>query len=73
VPDGPAGRSRTPEQADVQIEAGVLKIVRIAAEEGDVLFRREHQPHVGVFFQTVQVVQAALVQGDHVAPQAGLV
>ena len=61
------------EEADVEIVAGILEVVRIAAEEGDVLLGREDQPHVGVFLVAVEVVQPALVERDHVAPQAGLV
>ena len=61
------------EEADVQIVARILEIVRIAAEKGDLLLRREDQPHVGVVFVRVEVIQPALVERDHVAPQAGLV
>ena len=61
------------EQADVEVEARVLEVVRVAAEEGDLLFGREDQPDVGVFLVAVEVILAALVEGDHVAAQAGLV
>ena len=61
------------EEADVEIVARVLEVVRVAAEEGDVLLRGEDQPHVGVFLVAIEMVQAALVQRDHVAAQAGLV
>ena len=36
------------EEADIEVVARILEIVRVAAEKRDVLLRREHQPHVGV-------------------------
>ena len=47
------------EEAHIQIEARILEVVGIAAEEGDILLGREDQPHVGVFFEAVEVVQPA--------------
>ena len=61
------------EEADVEVVARILEVVGIAAEEGDVLFRREDQPHVGVFLELIEMILAALKQRDHVAAQAGLV
>ena len=61
------------EQADVQIKAGIFKVVRVAAVERDLLLRREDEAHVGVFLETVQMILAALIQRDHVAAEAGLV
>ena len=60
------------EEADVEVVAGILEIVRIAAEEGGVLLGGEDQPHVGVLLVAVEMVQPAVVERDHVAPQAGL-
>ena len=37
------------EEADVEVVARVLEVVRIAAEEGDVELGGEHQADVGVF------------------------
>ena len=61
------------EEADVEIVARILEVVRVAAEEGDVLLRREDQPHVGVLLVAVEMVLPALVERDHVAAQPGLV
>ena len=51
------------EKADIQIVAREFEVVRVAAEEGDLLFRREDQPHIGVLFEAIKVILAALVQG----------
>ena len=59
------------EEADVEIVARVGEVVGIAAEEGDVKFGREHQPHVGVLLVLVEVIDFARVERDHVAAQAG--
>ena len=60
------------EEADVEVVAGILEVVGIAAEEGGGLLGGEDQPHVGVFLVAVEMVQAAVVERDHVAPQTGL-
>ena len=36
------------EEADVEVEARVLEVVRVAAEEGDLLLGREDEADVGV-------------------------
>ena len=46
------------EEADVEVVAGILEVVRIAAEEGDRLLRGEDQPHVGIFLVAIEVVRA---------------
>ena len=51
-----------PEEADVEVVAGIFEVVGVAAEERDVEFGSEDQPDVGVFFVAVQVVLAPLVQ-----------
>ena len=61
------------EEADIQVEAGILEVVAIAAERGAALLRRENQPHVVVFFVLVEVIQPAAVERDHFALQPGLV
>ena len=61
------------EEADVQVEAGVLEVVGVAAEEGDRLLRGEDQPHVGVTPGLVEVVAGAVVERDDPAVQAGAV
>ena len=61
------------EEADVQVEARILEVVRVAAVEGDLLFGGEDQADIGVFLEAVEVVLAALVERDDVAAQPGLV
>src|SRR4051812_6971289 len=60
------------EKADVQIVARVFKIVRIAAEERDLLFGSKHQAHVGVLLELIQVILPPLEQRDYVASQTRL-
>ena len=43
------------EEADVQIVAGILEIVGVAAEKGGVEFGREDQAHVGVLLIFVEM------------------
>ena len=61
-----------PEQAHVEIEAGKLEVVGIAAEEGDLAFGSEDEADVGVLLRPVEVIGAALEERDDVASQAGL-
>ena len=61
------------EEADVEIVARILEVVRVAAVKGDLLLRGEDQPDVGVLFEAIKVILPALVERDHVAAQAGLV
>ena len=60
-----------PEEADVEVVAGKLEVVGIAAKECDLLLGREDEPHVGIFLGSVKMVEATLMERDHVAPQAG--
>ena len=41
------------EDADIEIEARVFEVVRIAAVEGRLLFRSEDEPHVIVTFVAI--------------------
>ena len=52
---------------DVEVVARELEVVGIAAEEGDRLLGREHQPHVLVAAVLVEIVDAAVIELDHVA------
>ena len=54
-------------EGDVQIVAGELEVVRVAAEEGDGVLGGEHQAHVLEAAVLVEVVLAALVERHHVA------
>ena len=62
-----------PEEADVEVVAGILEVVRIAAEKRRGEFGGEDQADVGVFLEGVEMVLPALIERDHVAAQAGLV
>ena len=55
------------EEADVEVVARILEVVGIAAEEGDLLLRGEDQADVGVLLVAIEVILAALVEGDDVA------
>ena len=39
------------EEADVEVVSRVLEVVRVAAEEGDLLLGRKDQPHIRVFLE----------------------
>src|SRR5579871_5563326 len=58
-----------PEETDVEVVTRVLEIIDIAAEGGDGAFRREHQTDIGVFPVSIEMIEAALVERDHVAAQ----
>ena len=55
------------QHAHVEVVAREVEVVRVAAEERHRQFRREHQAHVLVAMVLVYVVDAAVVQVDHVA------
>ncbi len=61
-----------PQEGHIQVEAGEVEIVRIAAEEGHGELRREGQAHVGIAAVAVQHVLAAVIQADHLAAQVRL-
>jgi hypothetical protein len=54
------------EEAAIEVEAGELEVVSVAAEEGGLLLG-EDQPHVGVGAIAVEVVLPALEEGDDLA------
>lgn len=56
---------------DIEIVAGILEVVGIAAEERRLLLGREDEADVGVNLVAVKVVARALVERDDVAAQAG--
>src|SRR5437667_6039292 len=58
-------------ECDIQIVARELEIIRIAAKKGHLKFRRKNQPHVGVFVETIKVIESAGVERDYVAADAG--
>ena len=61
------------EKTHIEVEARKLEVVRIAAEERDLLLRREDQADVGVAFETVEMIRAALPERDHIRAQTGLI
>src|SRR6266536_2028881 len=61
------------EEADIEVVAGVFEIVGVAAEEGDVFFGREDEADVGVLFELIEVILAALKERDDDAAEASLV
>src|SRR6185369_8737462 len=58
------------EQANIQIVARELEVVGIAAVERNLLLRREYQSHVGVAFEAIQMIRAALPKRDDIGAQA---
>ena len=61
------------EEADVEVVARIFKVIRVAAVKGDLLLRREHQTHIGVALEAIEVILPALIQRDDVAAQLGFV
>ncbi len=61
------------EETDVQVEARKLEIVHVAAEERDLLFGREHEPHVGVTLELIQMIRATLPERDDIRPHSGAI
>ena len=57
------------DERDVEIVAGEVEVVGIAAEERDGHLRREHQAHVLEPLVSVEAVLAAVIQLDHVAAE----
>ena len=55
------------EKADVEIVARIREVVRIAAVEGDLLLRSEHQANVRVMLETIEVILPALIERDDLA------
>src|SRR5215471_221322 len=55
------------QEREIEVIAGKVEIVGIAAEEGGGKFDREHQPHVGIFAVGVEFVLAAVVERDDLA------
>src|SRR6266567_9442915 len=60
------------EDTDIEIEARVIEIVRVAAVKSDLLFGSKDKPYVVVTLETIKVIGAALVKRDHVGTQSSL-
>ena len=54
------------EQADIEIVARILEIVGITAEESHLLFGGEDQADVIIALVSIEVVRAALIQGNDI-------
>ena len=63
----------SPENANIEIEAGIFEIVRIAAVKSHLLLGRENNPDVVVTFVTIKMISAALIKRDDVRAQTGFV
>ena len=63
----------SPENADIEIEARIFEIVRIAAVKGHLLFRRENNANIVVTLVAVKMINTALIKRDHIGAQAGFV
>ena len=59
------------QKSDIEIETREIEIVRIAAELCNCKLRRKHQAHIGVALVTIQIVNAAVVERNEVAADAG--
>src|SRR5262249_38370895 len=55
------------EEAYIEVITRILEVVGVAPIKGDLLLRREDQPNVGVFLESIEMILAALVQGNDVA------
>src|SRR5438132_8662139 len=60
-----------PKECDIQVVARELEIIRIASKKRHLKFRRKNQPHVGVLFKTIKVIESAGVERDYIAADAG--
>ena len=54
------------EQADIEIVARILEIVGITAEESHLLFGGEDQADVVIALVSIEMVRAALIQGNDI-------
>ena len=61
------------EETDIEVVAWELEVVRVAAVERDLRFRREGEAHVRVFLEAIEMIGATLPERDDVRAQVGLV
>src|ERR1700747_1368174 len=61
------------ENTDIEIEAGIFEIVRIATVKSHLLLRRKNYPDVLITFVTVKMIEPALIKRDDIGAQAGFV
>ena len=60
-----------PEEADVEPVARELEVIDIAAERGRLGLGSEDEADIGVFLVPIEMVDAALIEGDDIRAQAG--
>src|SRR5436190_16645511 len=56
--------------ANIEIETRILEIVRVTAVKSHLFLRSENDPHVVAALITIQIVDATLVERDHVRTQS---
>ena len=61
------------QESAIQIVAGEIEIVRVAAKEAHGIFGREHQTHVFISAVFVDFILTATEQGNHVATEQFLI
>src|SRR5437588_13045753 len=59
-----------PENTDIEIEAGIFEIVRIAAVKSHLLLWRENYPDVVVTFVTIKMIEPALIKRNDIGSHA---
>ena len=60
------------EDGHIEVVARIGEVIRIAAEEGRLLFGRKDDAHIGVLLVLIEPVFAAVVERNHVGAPAGL-
>src|SRR5258706_15879814 len=60
-------------EANIEIVARILEVIRVTGEKRNLLLRREHQANIGVALEAVKVIAPALIELYHIAAHAGLV
>src|SRR6185312_16308067 len=60
-----------PHQAEVEVVAGIGKVVRIPTEKADRLLRGHNQAQVAEALKAIQGIRTALMIGDHLTLHVG--
>src|SRR2546423_15211245 len=63
----------SPENANIEIKAGIFEIIGIAAVKSHLLFRSENDSNVVVTLVTVKMINTALIKRDDIGAEAGFV
>src|SRR5688500_1343622 len=59
------------EKTNVEVEARILEVVGVAAEESDVVLRGHHEANIGELPVLIEVILPALVERDDLTAQLG--